>query len=301
MKINLVQQGVFPIIYDKDGKKLPEGTATGYPVAGTIQGEGKLVGIPVIFIRTSGCNLRCSWQTGNGEVSICDTPYSSHRVEKVEIWEVDDIIATLKKNLGPVQHVVISGGEPTIQPEPLKELVRKLKRQLRLHITIETNGITYVPEIMQFADMISLSPKLRSSDPTKAKNKQLDHPVDEQYLEEHPRTRRNLTVLQKYINECMVLSSYYEDDPGFAPERRRDKDFQLKFVISKAEEEEEIRKDFLDHLSFVEKKDVVLMPVGGTRDFLRNSDHMTAAMAIRNGWRYTPRLHIDLWNDQQYV
>lgn len=301
MKINLVQQGVFPIIYDKDGKKLPEGTATGYAVAGTIQGEGKLVGIPVIFIRTSGCNLRCTWQTGNGEISICDTPYSSHRVEQVEIWEVDDIIATVKHNLGHIRHVVISGGEPTIQPEPLKELVRKLKRQLKVHITVETNGITYVPEIMRFIDLMSISPKLRSSDPTAAKNKKLDHPVDEQYLKEHPKTRRNLTVLQKYINECMVLGSYYDDDPGFAPERRRDKDFQLKFVVAREDEEEEIRKDFLEELSFVRQDDVVLMPVGGTREFLQKSFHMTAEMAIRNGWRFTPRLQIDLWNDQQYV
>ncbi len=301
MKLNLVQNGIFPIIYDKDGKKIQEGTATGYPVAGTIQGEGKLLGIPVIFIRTSGCNLRCTWQTDAGEVSICDTPYSSHGVEQVEIREVDDIIATVKNNLGPIRHVVLSGGEPTIQPEPLKELVRKLKRQLRVHITLETNGITYVPEIMRFVDLISISPKLRSSDPTAAKNKKLDHPVDEQYLGEHPKTRRNLSVLQKYINECMVLSSYYEDDPGFAPERRRDKDFQLKFVVSREEEEEEIRKDFLDQLTFVKKEDVVLMPVGGTREFLLKSSHLVAAMAIRNGWRYTPRLQIDLWNDKQYV
>ena len=50
---------------------------TGFDFAGTIQGEGKLAGIPALFIRTAGCNLRCMWWLPDGSVSRCDTPYAS--------------------------------------------------------------------------------------------------------------------------------------------------------------------------------------------------------------------------------
>ena len=85
MKINLVQGGIFPI---KDNLEVD---STGLSVAGTIQGEGKLIGTTCLFIRTSACNLRCAWLGADGQGSPCDTPYSSHKPEK-NIMEIDDII-----------------------------------------------------------------------------------------------------------------------------------------------------------------------------------------------------------------
>jgi 7-carboxy-7-deazaguanine synthase len=60
---------------------------------------------------------------------------------------------------------------------------------------------------------------------------------------------------------------------------------------------DEIRQDFLDHLSFVEPVDVLLMPVGGNPEILRESMDVTARLAIQHGFRYTPRLQIDLFGD----
>ena len=95
----------------------------------------------------------------------------------------------------------------------------------------------------------------------------------------------------------MQKGSYYGDEPGIPPRRNPNKDFQLKFVVARESDMVEIRQDFLDHLSFVEPGDVILMPVGGNPEMLRESMDMTARLAIRNGFRYTPRLQIDLFGD----
>src|SRR6266513_3250500 len=90
----------------------------------SIQGEGRLTGTPSVFIRTSGCNLRCVW---------CDTPYTSWRPEG-QSYSVAKILRELEKY--PARHVVITGCEPLLARE-IEELTAELKRAGR-HITIET-------------------------------------------------------------------------------------------------------------------------------------------------------------------
>ena len=297
MEIKLVKNGIFPVTRTGEGQPMERLPDTGYAFPGTLQGEGKLVGIPVLFIRTSGCNLRCTWITATGKVSICDTPYASHYTVEADIMDTGEVVDIVRANLGQIRHVVISGGEPTLQPLPLVELARHLKKELNVHITLETNGVLFIPELATHIDLFSISPKLKSSDPDAKKNKLLDHPVEQNYIRDHKKFRRNPDTLQKYINACMNKGSYYGDEPGSPPRRKSNKDFQLKFVITRESDIDEIRKDFLDHLSFVEPDDVVLMPVGGTPELLRESMGMTARLAIQHGFRYTPRLQIDLFGD----
>ncbi len=295
--IRLVKNGVFPITIGLDGNILDESPRTGYEFPGTLQGEGKLAGIPVLFIRTSGCNLRCTWMDTEGNVDICDTPYSSHYAGEFEDWSFDDILKILKLNLGNIGHIVISGGEPTIQPS-IVGLASLLKKQLDVHITLETSGVHYLTELSTFIDFFSISPKLKSSEPDREKNKLIKTPVEDNYIRDHARFRRNIETIQKYINACMNLESYYGDDPGLMPERRTNKDFQLKFVVTREEDEIEIREDFLSHLNFVEKPDILIMSVGSNPGFLNNHQDIAARMAIRNGWRFSPRIQIDLFGDK---
>ncbi len=100
----------------------------------SLQGEGSLVGVPSIFIRTSGCNLRCTW---------CDTPYTSWRPEG-EDRSIDQILSTLQ-DWPAARHVVVTGGEPMIQPE-IAALMERL-RAIGMHTTIETAGTVFTPVV----------------------------------------------------------------------------------------------------------------------------------------------------------
>ncbi len=119
----------------------------------SIQGEGKYIGVPSIFVRTSYCNLRCKW---------CDTPYTSWNPEKNSktIEEILKEINNLSYNSPTKPHIVITGGEPFLQSD-LPTLIDSLKN-LDYFVTIETNGTRFVSTS---ADFISLSPKLSNSTP----------------------------------------------------------------------------------------------------------------------------------------
>src|SRR5262249_44631393 len=114
----------------------------------SIQGEGGLAGVPSVFVRTSGCNLRCAWW---------DTPYRSWRPEGSE-GTVDRIFEEVRSH--PARHVVVTGGEPMIAPE-IVALTQRL-RDAGLHITIETAGTVFRPVA---CDLMSISPKLANSTP----------------------------------------------------------------------------------------------------------------------------------------
>jgi 7-carboxy-7-deazaguanine synthase len=114
----------------------------------SIQGEGSLVGVPSVFVRTSGCNLRCVW---------CDTPYTSWQPEG-EDWTVERILA--EADSYPAPHVVITGGEPMIA-RGIVDLSRGFRDRGR-HITIETAGTVFAPVE---CDLMSISPKLANSTP----------------------------------------------------------------------------------------------------------------------------------------
>lgn len=115
----------------------------------SLQGEGKLTGVPSLFVRTSGCNLRCHF---------CDTPYTSWEARGAHL-AIDEILAPLGAHPG-VRHAVVTGGEPMIA-KGIDALVDAL-HQRGLHVTIETAGTVYreLP-----VDLWSVSPKLASSAP----------------------------------------------------------------------------------------------------------------------------------------
>ncbi len=121
----------------------------------SLQGEGELTGVPSVFVRTSGCNLRCAW---------CDTPYASWNPQG-EQKTVAEIVAAVESHPA-ARHVVITGGEPMIAKE-IRTLAAEVKRTGR-HITIET-AATVAPEGIA-CDLASLSPKLLNSSPDAEKH-----------------------------------------------------------------------------------------------------------------------------------
>ena len=77
------------------------------------------------------------------------------------------------------------------------------------------------------------------------------------------------------------------------------RDVQLKFVIASAADQEEIERDYAEVLTMVEPSDVLVMPLGATPEELARSQKAALDMAVRNGWRFGPRLHIDLFGNKE--
>lgn len=152
----------------------------GLPVAETflsVQGEGKLAGVPSGFIRLSGCNLRCTW---------CDTPYASWRPEGTR-RSVESLLDEVRG--WGVRHVVLTGGEPMIHAGVV-ELARGL-HGLGVHVTVETAGTLYrdLP-----VDLWSVSPKLSNSTPWTREGGR--------FARVHEAHRINLPVLRRIIESA---------------------------------------------------------------------------------------------------
>ena len=143
----------------------------------SIQGEGELTGVPSVFVRTSGCNLRCTW---------CDTKYASWNPEGDEI-SVEAVVERV--SAFPAQHCVLTGGEPMVAKE-IATLAAKL-REIGKHITIETAG-TIAPNGIA-CDLASLSPKLANSTPAVGL-------ISDAWRQRHDSTRLQPEVLREWID-----------------------------------------------------------------------------------------------------
>ncbi len=109
----------------------------------SIQGEGLRSGEPTIFIRLTGCNLRCPF---------CDTRYAWSGGEAYALERILRTVQKIQKRY-PADWVCLTGGEPLFQP--IEPLVKKLKT-MGFKVQIETNGTLYRPI---YADWWTLSPK----------------------------------------------------------------------------------------------------------------------------------------------
>lgn len=155
----------------------------------SVQGEGRLTGAPSVFVRASGCNLRC-W--------FCDTPYTSWHPEGRD-YAVDEIIAEVEE--WDCRHVVITGGEPMLFAE-LMPLTAALAERGR-HITIETAGTLYLPVV---CDLMSISPKLASSAPSATR-----HP---RWHRRHQRERHRPEVIARLAAEYDCQFKFVVDGPA---------------------------------------------------------------------------------------
>ncbi len=218
----------------------------------SIQGEGRLIGTPSVFIRTSGCNLRCVW---------CDTPYTSWNPEG-EDWTIKEVLREVRKH--SARHIVITGGEPLLAAE-IQELAAALKR-VGAHITIETAATIFKPVA---CDLVSLSPKLANSTPWKRQQGK--------FAQMHEKRRLDLDVIQKFID-------------GY--------DYQLKFVADQKRDFDEIRA-ILDQLKDVDSGRVLVMPQGKTVKESRGKSRWIVELCKKNGFGYTPRLHIELYGNRR--
>jgi len=216
----------------------------------SLQGEGFLAGVPSVFVRIAGCPLRCRW---------CDTKYAWDK-EAGRQYSTDQIVRAVQQ--WPCKYVVITGGEPMVDPD-LPKLSRELKAAGK-HITIETAGIAYIPDIP--CDLMSISPKLSNSLP------------DEPNLAAiHKNSKLDLAVLQDLIDNY---------------------NYQFKFVVDSEADLPEIEQT-LKKLANADREKIMLMPQAATRDELLAKSQMVAGLCKCTGLAFSPRLQVLLWNNQK--
>ena len=222
----------------------------------SVQGEGELAGVPSVFVRASGCNLRCAW---------CDTPYASWDPEG-EARSVDAIVAEVQRHPRS-RHVVLTGGEPMIARD-IRELASELK-MLGYHITIET-AATVAPEGIA-CDLASLSPKLLNSAPDP-----VSHAV---WRRKHEATRWRPEVVRAWL------------DGAYA--------WQFKFVVSQPSDLAELEAMLASLDRDIPRHKVLLMPEGVTVETLRARAGWLAELCREHGYRYAPRLQIELYGNRR--
>jgi 7-carboxy-7-deazaguanine synthase len=168
----------------------------------------------------------------------------------------------LKKISGwDCNHIVLTGGEPMIAPD-LPELATALKKQKK-HITIETAG-TILPNGIP-CDLASISPKLANSTPPPE--------WDPAWAKKHEATRLQPKVISEWISKYT---------------------FQLKFVVSSELDLAEI-KDLLSRLPPVPFHQILLMPEGIDVKTLDTRSPWLVEICKREGFRFCPRLQIELF------
>jgi 7-carboxy-7-deazaguanine synthase len=191
----------------------------------------------------------------------CDTPYTSWKVDKASEWMMGGILGQVRR-LGN-RHVVVTGGEPMLQ-DSVALLTQRL-REDGAFITIETAGTVYQPVV---CDLMSISPKLANSVPK--------HREGGRWAVRHESLRYNPEVLKKLMTEY---------------------DYQLKFVVQTLEDIEEVRKIAAETGAVAEK--VQLMGEGADPGTLFERAQWITEVCRNLGYRYTPRLHIDLWGNER--
>lgn len=229
----------------------------------SLQGEGVAAGRPSVFVRLSGCNLRCHW---------CDTPYTwnfegtrhRHRDDRAGApakyrradnrlaWPIDRVAEAIRAH--DCRHIVFTGGEPLLQQPALAALCSQLGAAY--HVEIESNGtVALTGALAPHVHQLNLSPKLSHS---------------------HNGERDRL--------KPEVLAAYAGDSRAW-----------FKFVVAHPQDVAEV--EALAAGVGIQAERILLMPEGVTSAAVRERLAWLAPLAVARGYRVSDRLHIHLYGD----
>lgn len=236
----------------------------------SIQGEGKSLGVPSVFVRTSLCNLHCIW---------CDTDYTwnwkntrfphandatpGYRkfekkdwIVKIDIEAVADLVADQ-----PCKNIILTGGEPLLQQPALAALMRALRaRATGYFFETETNG-TMVPsaEFDADIDQYNVSPKLENSNNSR---KLREKPAAYHFFAQSPKAN-------------------------------------FKFVVAEPQDLAEVL-ELIERYQIPAEK-VYLMPEASTAPVLQQKRQWVVDICKTHGFRYSDRLHVQIWGGKKGV
>ena len=238
----------------------------------SIQGEGRYVGTPSIFIRVGGCNLRCP---GFGEHEIdgervagCDTIRAVDAERFRNRWEMIDsaadlvdIVADYRYDLSYKPDVVITGGEPMLyRHDPsFYGFVAWLIRE-KFRVTIETNA-TLAPDFERYKAYrdVVFAMAVKLADSGEPEEKRVRYEAIMQLATQAPDSFFKFTLSKTDESTAREISDITE---GFANE-------------------------------------IYCMPLGAHREELEKNSLDVVDFCLRYGYRYSDRLHVRLWNREE--
>ena len=268
----------------------------------SLQGEGQYLGTPSIFLRTFGCNFKCAGfgmprgQLSEERLAVDPNQYDTYEnlplvhtgCDSYASWDprfkhlspmltVEAIVDKMQQLLpegtfGPDKHLILTGGEPLLgwQRSYIDLLEEIRKRNMNLtHITFETNGtqelndnlVMYLNSSLLLKEvMFSISSKLPSS----------GEKWEEAILPE---------VVSKYLSRIVKGKGYF------------------KWVVSDQDDFYDVVKAVDTYRKGGVNIPVYLMPAGGTTKIYDVNEKWVADLAMKNGWRYSPRLQVQLWKN----
>lgn len=283
----------------------------------SLQGEGRWAGVPSVFFRTFGCNFRCrkfgrprdeQIDGHNPEVisilneinadpnrykkfedlplvtSGCDT-YASIYPEFKHFNEQDDVATIVRKMHAMIPnnhwsensypddvHLVITGGEPLLAYQQLyPDMLDQCVTQGLRNLTFETNGTQ------------TLYPK-----------------VKDYLFSEFTRYGRNWDNLTFSVSPKLPCSGESWDraiNPDVVASYQEIGMTYLKFVVATRDDVEDARRAVEEFRGAGFSGPVYLMPVGGVPTVYNLNTQEVASLAMEHGWRYSPRLQVDIWRN----
>lgn len=234
----------------------------------SLQGEGRTMGVPAIFLRLTGCNMMCGGNgvekdgiMRDGATWICDTiavwmkgeTYTFEQLVDKMNQEVD-LINRLKSGV----HLVITGGEPLLQQDRIIAFLTYLEEHYDCKpiVEVETNA-SFLPKV------------------------DLDTRVS--YWNTSPKLK-NSGMEAKLRIKSDVLEWFNKNEKTM-----------FKFVISSQKDFDEIQQEFIQQLK-IDKHKIVLMPAADSIEQLLEQNQLVADICIQYQIRMCTRLHVEIWN-----
>lgn len=239
-----------------------------------VQTEGSRAGYPHFLVRTTGCTHRCYF----GEGGWCDSWYTSIHPEK-GTWTLKTIKELFLQN-PQINHLMISGGSPTMHPKLVNELIHLAKEVNNMYITMETEGSHFIETDIKI-DLVSISPKFKNSIPQLGVLTPGGDLTDERMIAQHEKFRMNDEAIDRMI-------AYH-------------KDYHFKPVVDRNDLTvwKEI-EDFM-HTHDIPENKTWVMPAGDTLDKLQPNYAYVMEECIKRGLNFTGRAHIVAYNDKRGV
>ena len=268
------------------------------------QGEGLFVGVPSIFLRTFGCNFTCSGfgmprgaksqerfnVDPNQYKSFSELPLLQTGCDSAYSWDprfkdfsplmdvpsiVDQIVSLLPNGtFSKDKHLIITGGEPLLgwqrsYPYLLDEIQN---REMGLtDITFETNGTQFVSEELAY------------------------HLTNLHYIKKVTTT---FSVSAKLPCSGEKWEDAIKPDRIFQYQNLPGSNVYLKFVVATEEDVKDVHQAVQEYRDSGFSGSVYLMPVGGVDTVYFLNNKTVAELAMKNGYRYSPRMQVDLWKNR---